>query len=48
MLPMQQEVVWYSQMYSCHLSYPLPIPQSGKGCLKLAGGRTYTVLGALT
>jgi hypothetical protein len=27
---------------------PCPSPQSGKGCLKLAGGRVHSVLGTLT
>lgn len=51
MLPMPSCIWRASGTPSCTpaaSAVPLPIPQPGKGCLKQAGGRVYTVLGALT
>lgn len=41
-------VAWSYQLHSCQLSRACPPPQSEWDCLKLAGGRARTALGALT
>lgn len=41
-------VAWSRQLHSCQLSRARPSPQSEWDCLKLAGGRARTALGALT